>query len=128
MLKDFHVSLDLSTELEPSKEDNFFSLACFRFILQSHAVISVINREAVVYIYIEYIEYILRVFFIYLTSFPQADQVAVKMFHLVLALSRRFSLLSIPDSTEAERQEGFVFSLHRAETRLDKSLSNSIYL
>lgn len=59
MLKDFHVSLDLSTELEPSKEDNFFSLACFRFILQSHAVISVINREAVVYIYIEYIECIL---------------------------------------------------------------------
>lgn len=47
-------SLDLSTELEPSKEDNFFSLAFLRFILQSHAVISVINMEGAVILNVSY--------------------------------------------------------------------------
>lgn len=54
MHKDFHVSLDFSTELEPSKKGNFFSLAFFRFILQSHAVISVINRGEVVIFNVSY--------------------------------------------------------------------------
>lgn len=36
MHKDFHVSLDLSTELEPSKEGNFFWLVFFLGSFYNH--------------------------------------------------------------------------------------------
>lgn len=87
-----------------------FHLHFVIFILQSHAVISVINMGGGAAIFNVSHKY----FYLFNLLSLGSPEVTVKMFYLVLVISRKvFLLLSISDNTERDRR-GFVLSLFAA--------------